>query len=106
MKRPGELRSNAKRYREMSHKISDHQATEALRELAAEFEATADEIEKSEERDDRWNAIRERAYLIWIEEGRPEGRDLKHWAAAEREFHLAARDSAPRFTETQNQTRR
>ena len=27
-------------------------------------------------------AIRERAYLIWIEEGRPEGHDLEHWLRA------------------------
>jgi hypothetical protein len=27
-------------------------------------------------------AIRERAYLIWIEEGRPEGRDMEHWLRA------------------------
>jgi hypothetical protein len=27
-------------------------------------------------------AIQERAYLIWIEEGRPEGRDVEHWLRA------------------------
>ena len=27
-------------------------------------------------------AIQERAYLIWIEEGRPEGRDVEHWLLA------------------------
>jgi hypothetical protein len=33
--------------------------------------------------------IRERAYGIWIAEGRPHGRDLAHWQRARREL-LAA----------------
>jgi hypothetical protein len=27
--------------------------------------------------------IREQAYLIWLEEGRPEGRENEHWEKAE-----------------------
>lgn len=34
---------------------------------------------------DKEQAIRERAFYIWIEEGRPEGKDKEHWARAERE---------------------
>ena len=30
--------------------------------------------------------IRERAYGIWIEEGRPHGRDLAHWQRARQEL--------------------
>ena len=30
--------------------------------------------------------IRERAYLIWVNEGRPPGRELDHWLRAEREL--------------------
>jgi hypothetical protein len=30
--------------------------------------------------------IRERAHEIWIERGRPEGRDVEFWLAAEREL--------------------
>jgi hypothetical protein len=30
--------------------------------------------------------IRERAFLIWIEQGRPEGKDKEHWQQAESEF--------------------
>jgi hypothetical protein len=30
--------------------------------------------------------VRERAYLIWIEEGSPHGRDLDHWLQAEWEI--------------------
>ena len=31
---------------------------------------------------DRDDKIRELAYLIWIEEGRPDGRDVDHWLKA------------------------
>ena len=30
--------------------------------------------------------IRERAYLIWVDEGRPEGRELDHWLRAKWEL--------------------
>lgn len=32
------------------------------------------------------NAVRMRAYEIWLNEGRPEGRALEHWLLAEREL--------------------
>ncbi len=35
--------------------------------------------------------IRERAYGIWIEEGRPHGRDLAHWQRAHQELQREAR---------------
>jgi DUF2934 family protein len=35
--------------------------------------------------------IRERAYGIWIEEGRPHGRDLAHWRRAHEELCEEAR---------------
>jgi hypothetical protein len=34
--------------------------------------------------------IRERAYSIWIEEGRPHGRDLAHWRQAHQELQCEA----------------
>ena len=34
-------------------------------------------------KDDR---IRERAYLIWVDEGSPHGRDLDHWLRAKWEL--------------------
>ena len=34
--------------------------------------------------------IRERAYGIWIEEGRPHGRDLAHWQRARQELQREA----------------
>ncbi|MBB3655287.1 hypothetical protein FHX15_000486 [Rhizobium sp. BK650] len=30
--------------------------------------------------------VRERAYAIWEEEGRPDGEDLRHWSTAEAEL--------------------
>lgn len=33
--------------------------------------------------------IRERAYGIWIEEGRPHGRDIAHWRRASQELQEA-----------------
>ena len=38
-------------------------------------------------------AIRERAYVIWEREGRPQGRELEHWLQAESE--LAKVDETP-----------
>jgi hypothetical protein len=35
----------------------------------------------------REQAIRERAYAIWEEEGRPDGRDREHWLRAEAEIN-------------------
>jgi Protein of unknown function (DUF2934) len=35
--------------------------------------------------------IRERAYGIWIEEGRPHGRDLAHWRRASEELQQGLR---------------
>jgi len=39
--------------------------------------------------------IRERAYRIWEEAGRPHGLDQEHWHAAERELDLGRAHSDP-----------
>ena len=36
--------------------------------------------------------IRERAYAIWEQDGRPEGRSLAHWSQAEAELGGAVED--------------
>ena len=36
--------------------------------------------------DERQQAIRERAYAIWEQEGRPDGQSLPHWLLAESEI--------------------
>jgi|GEM_PF-5531754 len=43
-----------------------------------------------EERSAREQAIRERAYAIWEEEGRPDGKHLDHWRRAEDEINSVA----------------
>jgi hypothetical protein len=43
--------------------------------------------------DEREQAIRERAYAIWEQEGRPDGQDLDHWLRAEAEI-IAATEAA------------
>jgi hypothetical protein len=41
--------------------------------------------------------IQHAAYLLWIEQGRPEGRDLEHWLAArEMLCHRHGRDASTR----------
>jgi hypothetical protein len=42
----------------------------------------------------REQAIRERAYAIWEEEGRPDGKDLDHWLRAEAEIISATERQA------------
>ena len=35
--------------------------------------------------------VRERAYQLWVQEGRPQGRDVAHWLQAEKEAAAEAR---------------
>lgn len=39
--------------------------------------------------------IRERAYAIWLEEGRPHGRDTDHWLRAEQDIAASLTETAP-----------
>jgi hypothetical protein len=45
------------------------------------------------------NLIRTRAYHLWEQEGRPQGRELEHWQEAERqlgvEFQFGYPDGSP-----------
>jgi Protein of unknown function (DUF2934) len=79
MKRAGELRQQAERYRRLKKQIGDAAAVKAAGELAEEAEMTAAELEKR-------HLTRERAHEIWIEHGRPHGRDVEFWLTAEREL--------------------
>ena len=40
-------------------------------------------------------AIRERAYALWEQDGRPEGRSLAHWSQAETEIGTEQPTAAP-----------
>jgi Protein of unknown function (DUF2934) len=51
----------------------------------------SEEFEKMQEMQVMEQVISARAYALWEEEGRPDGRALAHWLAAERE--LQARTS-------------
>jgi hypothetical protein len=44
----------------------------------------------SSEREEQ--AIRERAYFIWVREGRPKGRDIANWLEAEAEINQSCND--------------
>jgi hypothetical protein len=79
MKRAGELRQQAERYRRLMRQIGDPRAVQAICELVGEFEMTAADLEKR-------HLIRERAHEIWVEQGCPEGRDVEHWLMAEGEL--------------------
>jgi hypothetical protein len=43
----------------------------------------------------REEAIRERAYALWEQDGRPEGRSLAHWSRAETEIGAEQPAAAP-----------
>jgi hypothetical protein len=62
--------SRPKRYRRLKRQISDAAAVKAICELAEEPETTAAALEKR-------HFTRERAHEIWIERGRPHGRDVE-----------------------------
>jgi hypothetical protein len=79
MKRANELRQQAERYRWLKRQISDPAAIQAICDLAGEFEMSAAALEKR-------HRIRERAYEMWIDLGRPEGRAVECWLATEREL--------------------
>lgn len=79
MKRVSELRQQAQRYRRLERQISDSRAVGAMYDLVDKLEMTAQELEQR-------HLTRERAYKIWIEQGRPEGREVEHWITAEREI--------------------
>jgi Protein of unknown function (DUF2934) len=44
------------------------------------------QMDQANTNSEREQAIRTRAYFIWVNEGRPEGKDLEHWQQAEQEI--------------------
>lgn len=50
-------------------------------------------ISSAEGNPDREQAIRERAYALWEEEGRPDGRHVDHWLRAKAEIDLEQQKS-------------
>jgi hypothetical protein len=45
--------------------------------------------------------VRLRAYQLWVQEGRPEGRDHIHWQRARRELEQGGQAKTPRTAATQ-----
>jgi uncharacterized protein (DUF169 family) len=78
MSKASELRQRAERFLRMLRLIGDPAAVNAIYEEAGKLNMTAEEMERRHD-------IRECAHEIWIEHGRPEGRDIEFWLAAERE---------------------
>jgi hypothetical protein len=83
MEKVSELRRRAEQFRRMLKLITDNRAVRALRDLASEFEMTAEQMERRQR-------IRERAHAIWIAQGRPHGRDVEFWLTAERELEKSS----------------
>ena len=57
--------------------------------------------------DQQTDMVRSRAYQIWENEGRPDGRDLWHWLEAERQIQSdtgAGGDRRPRATPPSRRT--
>jgi hypothetical protein len=79
MTNAGELRQRAERYRRLKRQISDPATVQAICDLADEFDMTAEELEKRHQ-------VRKRAHEIWVQHGRPEGRDVEFWLKAEGEL--------------------
>ena len=50
--------------------------------------------------------ISARAYALWEEEGRPDGRALAHWLAAESEVQAYTRGEAPQPASSRSATKR
>jgi transcription initiation factor TFIIIB Brf1 subunit/transcription initiation factor TFIIB len=79
MAKASELRRRAERYRRLEWQITDLAAVRAIGEVANELDMTAEALERRRD-------IRERAHAMWVEHGRPDGRDVEFWLAAEREI--------------------
>ena len=85
MRKASDLRQRAERNRGMTRHINDPRAMQAVCDLANEHEMTAAKLELR-------CRIRERARQLWLECGRPEGRDIETWLAAERELEGPVRN--------------
>ena len=83
MTRADELRQRAERYRLLKRDITDPKAVQAISELAAEYELTAEELE-------RQHHIRKRAHELWMARGCPQGSPEVDWHEAVKELRSKA----------------
>jgi len=79
----------------MNDEVTEEASTAATQETEPTVVAA---IASREGQSLREQAIRERAYAMWEEEGRPDGKDLDHWYRAEAEIDSSgeyAKDKMP-----------
>jgi hypothetical protein len=83
------------RLNNMNDEVTEEASTAATQETEPTVVAA---IASGEGQSLREQAIRERAYAMWEEEGRPGGKDLDHWYRAEAEIDSSggyAKDKMP-----------
>jgi hypothetical protein len=73
--------AKARKYEQLARLINDPVATRNILELAEKLRKRAEALVKPTP-----NRIRRRAKQIWIENGRPAGRDEEFWLRAEQEL--------------------
>jgi Protein of unknown function (DUF2934) len=71
------------RLNNMNDEVTEEASTAATQETEPTVVAA---IASGEGQSLREQAIRERAYAMWEEEGRPDGKELDHWYRAEAEI--------------------
>lgn len=76
---PGGLEDLASWYREQAEKAEEPRIWHTRMRTAERLEAEARRARTEQQ-------IRERAYVLWEGEGRPEGRAVEHWRRAEAEL--------------------
>jgi hypothetical protein len=91
MKDATQLRKDAEHYRWLAAGFADRRTVEAITELAAEYETTAQMLEDNQktagdDTPEKSAQIRVRAYQMWKEQGCPQGLHADHWHAAEHEL--------------------
>jgi hypothetical protein len=80
----GGLLMKANKYRSFAGWIGDRETAQRILALAEELKNRARALARPDER-----RIRRRAHEIWVENGRPSGRDDEFWFRAEREYQEA-----------------
>jgi hypothetical protein len=83
------------RLNNMNDEVTEEASTAATQETEPTVVAA---IASGDGQSLREQAIRERAYAMWEEEGRPDGKDLDHWYRAEAEIDSSgeyAKDKMP-----------
>ena len=73
--------AKASKYERLARLVGDPDTTRNILELAGKLRKRADALIKPTQ-----NRIRRRARQIWMESGRPAGRDEEFWLRAEREL--------------------